>query len=228
MAEQNLHVPDAQGAGRLHELLPLQLQRLRADDARQRQPAQRADGDEEGNQSGHGTHHLHGPARDAGNPLRQLLGGFLHGQGENNHQHDERQGEKHVHQAHHQGVQPAPGITGNQPVRHADDQGNARGHHAHQQGNAAPVQHARQQVPPELVRAEPVLPGRTFRNAGQVLHIRVRQPRQQRTQKTGRHNQRQRQQGKHGRAVARKPQKGVSPQGGALLLHKSGCLVKVC
>ena len=198
---------------------PFQLHRLRPDNTRQRQPAQSADGDEQGNQPGHGAHHFHRPARHAGNPLRQPPGRLLHGQGKNNHQHNERQGKKHIHQAHHQGIQPASGITGNQSVRHANHQGNARSDHSHQQGNAAAVQDTRQQVPPKLVRAEPMVPGRAFRNPGQILHIRMRQPRQQGTQKTGRRNQRQRQQGKHGRPVAGKTQKSVLPQGGTLFLH---------
>ena len=65
---------------------------------------------------------------------------------------------KHVHHAADQLIDAAAVVPGNRADDHADDRRHADHDQADQQRDARAEQHARQDVAPQLVEAEPVLP----------------------------------------------------------------------
>src|SRR5207249_6672963 len=65
----------------------------------------------------------------------------------------------HVHERHDRPVHPRPEVASPQPQQHADRGGHQHGGHPDQERHAPPVNHAREQVTPDLIGAEHVVGG---------------------------------------------------------------------
>ncbi len=133
MTEQNTDRAHARRARCLDELAALQRERLSTDDARGRQPADRADSEKQTGETA----------------------AFEEGREDN---HDEKIGQRvqHVDESHHQIVRAAPCVARYRAPCEPDYDAHCRGQQADEQRNAHAVERAHEQIPPQPVRAEPV------------------------------------------------------------------------
>src|SRR6267378_4124311 len=148
----------AQGAGRADVLRLAQRQHRAAHDARDGRHAPDTDGDRRVEHAG--PEHGHDRQR----------------------QQQIREGEQDLDSAHEHGVDPAARETGERAQQQAAPERDEHREHAHQQRHARAVDHAGENVAPELVGAEQVFAAqpRAFFDQGLPGRIERRQPRRQR------------------------------------------------
>ena len=130
VAEEQARATRAQRGGRLDEVALLDRQHLPAHDPRVHHPSRRGEAED-----------------DVAQP--QPHDG-VDGQGEQ----DERKGELHVGQAHERGRRPALHEARHEPEAAPDHRGGQHRAHADEEREARPVEDARQEVAPELIRPQ--------------------------------------------------------------------------
>ena len=121
---------DAHGLGRLHEFLPLDRQRLAADDAGHVEPFHRADGDEHQHEIPPEEYHQQDDEEDEGQRI------------------------EHVDRTHHHGVDPPAEVARRGAPEHADQDRDRRRQHTDGQRDAAGHERTGQQVAAVGVSAE--------------------------------------------------------------------------
>src|SRR5215831_5925585 len=134
LAEHDPQVAHAEGAAGHHELALADRHGLRPHHAR-----------------------VDGPAGDAEHDDHVDQARPQHGDHREGEQH-EREGEHHVHERHDRPVAAPAEVARREPQQHPDACRQAHRCHPHHQRDAAAVDHARQEVAADLVRAEQVLP----------------------------------------------------------------------
>ena len=223
VAEEDAQVPQPQRAGSHDVFLSLDFQGLCAHDTSEGEPAECADGNEKRHEPEDGRHAFAAPAGGLHQPGGHILDGSLDAEGEDDDQHDEGQGKEHIHRAHHESICAPADVAGDKPIHQPHDERHARGHSAHQQGDAATVEHAGQQITPELVCAEGMLPAAGAGNVVEVGGVGVGNEGEQWQQETGRRHKHEEHKRGHSRAVVAQAAHGVLPEGVTLCVCGSHC-----
>ena len=138
-----------QGFGRQHVLLLADDEHIRPRQAAVHRPA---DGE-------HGDVHI----ADARSQDRQ----------DDDDQHQEREGDGDIHHTHHQAVEPAQHEAGDGAEQQSVHQRHVSGDQADLQVDARPVEHARQHIPPQVIRAEGVLQAGRLQRRLEIANDRV-------------------------------------------------------
>jgi hypothetical protein len=144
-------IPGAGGDGGLHVVLVLQRQRVAAHEA----------GEERD---------LHHPDRDHGVDEARAEDGD-----DRQRQDDRREGEHHVHEPHHDGVDDAAAVAADQAEGDAAGEGDRRRDEADGERDAGAVDDAREDVAADLVGAEPELRRRRLERERDDLGVAVGQ-----------------------------------------------------
>ncbi len=147
MTQQNAGGSNARRTRCLDEFASLEHQRLPAHDAGGREPAHRADDEEQACETA--------PTEEGR---------------KDDHDEQVRQRVEHIDEAHHQIVGPAADVTGDRAPGEPDHHAHRRGEQTDQQRNAYPIEGTHEEVPAQAIRAQPVR-GLPLRRHGEVLPV---------------------------------------------------------
>jgi hypothetical protein len=131
------------------------------------------------------------------------------------HEYEKGDGEEGVHDAHHDGVDPASHESGHRSIDYAYGNGYGGGDQAYENGNLSTVEDAGEEVAPERIRAEPMLSRGAYELVDQIDLIWIfTEPSEDEAEEN---HERNHTQAGHGELVFGHALAGVLPDGGALL-----------
>ena len=157
MTEEYANLSITESHGCFHEFALLDAHYLGPHDSGKSEPAKQSEGEKQGNDVGQAGGEFLVPPEVIDDPLGRLPRPVAQGCLKNDHENQKGNGQKGVHNAHHDCIRLPSGKPRNRPVDDPYGYGNGGGDQAYQNGNLPAVKDAGKKIATERIGAEPVL-----------------------------------------------------------------------